>query len=96
MGECFLGINLYNHFNCRTTTAVEEVKHLGRSKVHRVRYKKYVLTECWSRMDATQSSTCDLLYEYRHFRLAHSYSKINKLYLQARIMNINRIINIKE
>lgn len=64
MRECFLGINLYNHLNCRSTTAVEEVKHLGRSEVHRVGYKKDVLTECWSRMDATQSSACELLYEY--------------------------------
>lgn len=48
----------YNPLHCCTTIAVEEIKDLGRWMVHRVTYKKDVLTECLSRTDATQSSAC--------------------------------------
>lgn len=69
----------YNPLHCCTTIAVEEIKHLGRWKVRRGRYKKDVLTECLSRIDATQTSACTST-QYLHIRLAHNYSKSNQLY----------------
>lgn len=43
--------------------------------VHRVTYKKDVLTECLSRTDATQSSACTST-QYLHIPLAHTSVKV--------------------